>query len=240
MATENGTLGAAVLQGQAGALSLDKGHQNCTVYLCSTCRKMARKSRRTYQRVISGLKVGGQFKFITLTTSEQSWKSGKDIQESWRALKERMVRRGLISGYVKVKEFTKRGLPHLHIIVRGPWIPQQWLSQAWMDLHSSPIVDVRRIKGKGGAAAYLSKYLGKDARSKCSWGWSWVWKGFVKDWRQHVSDGLIEGYSMLDIIAMWDAILVLYGERERWKRAGGVPVSRLTERQIQHLKSLGA
>lgn len=209
-------IGEAVpLQGAASGVSLDNGHQNCTLYLCSVCRKLGRKRRRTYQRVISGLKVGGQFKFITLTTSEESWAANKDIQASWRTLKERMVRRGLIFGYVKVKEFTKRGLPHLHIIVRGPWIPQRWLSEVWADIHLSPVVDVRRVQGQGGAAAYLSKYLGKDPRAKCSWGWSWVWKGFVKDWRQHCADGFESGHSMVDIIGIWDGILERHGEQVR-------------------------
>jgi len=221
MATEQHITSALETPLQGAPVLLDRGHQNCTRYLCSMCRKMDRKRRRTFQRVISGLKVGGHFKFITLTTSEESWAANKDIQESWRALKERMTRRGLISGYVKVKEFTKRGLPHLHIIVRGPWIPQWWLSQAWKDIHISPVVDVRRVQGQGGAAAYLSKYLGKDPRAKCSWGWTWVWKGFVKDWKRHVGDGLEGGASMVDIIEVWNCILVEHGEKVRGNGARG-------------------
>jgi len=221
MDSNQGTPRAVPFQGDGVSSSLDIGHLNCTRYLCKVCRKMERKRRRTFQRVISGLKVGGEFKFITLTTSEESWVAGKDIQESWRALVMRLKRRGLISGYVKVKEYTKAGLPHLHVIVRGPWIPQAWLSATWQQIHLSRIVDVRRVQGQGGAAAYLSKYLGKDPRAKCSWGWTWVWKGFVKDWKRHVGEGLELGHSMVDIIGVWDYILERHGNDVRCKGLPG-------------------
>ncbi len=206
-------------------VSLDNGHQNCTLYLCRVCQARDRKRRRTFQRVISGLKRGGEFKFITLTTSEESWQAGKDIQESWRALKERLGRRGLISGYVKVKEFTKRGYPHLHIIVRGRWIPQMWLSQVWADIHLSPVVDVRRVQAKDGAAGYLSKYLGKDTRAKCSWGWTWVWPGFVRDWKRLQVELRYLGGGMVGMIRVWDAILEHYDALGREGAALRVGVS---------------
>jgi len=185
---------------------------------------MDRKRRRVFQRVMSGMKVGGNLKLVTLTTSEEAWNSGLDIQESWRKLYHRLRRRGLTSGYVRVKEYTKAGLPHLHMVIRGPWIAQGWLSDQWKEIHQSPIVDVRRARGKGGAAAYLSKYLGEDPRAKYSWSWEWVWRGFVKDWKQHIVDGFDEGYSMGDIISMWDAILERFGERRRARVSGRTAV----------------
>jgi len=191
--------------------SLDRGLQKCTLSLAEESRSRRRKGRG-YQRIMSGLRLGGELRLLTLTTSEESWLAGKDIQRSFRALVMRLRRRRWCSGYVKVKEFTRAGLPHLHVIIRGPWIPQSILGRWWQVIHLSPIVDVRAVRRKSGAAAYLAKYLGKDPRSRYSWSWDWVWRGFAGDWHNLCVDGLAQGASMLDIIAMWEVVLDLFRE----------------------------
>lgn len=199
--------------------SLDSGLQNCTCArpYCVSCKRQReardRRRKRCFQRSMSGLAVGGNMKLLTLTTSEESWEAGKDIHRSFRALVMRLRRRKLISGYLRVVEYTKAGLPHLHVIVRGPYLAQWWMSQMWQEIHLSRIVDIRAVGRKSGAAAYLSKYLGKDSSSRYSWSWDWVWRGFVKSWRWQVRNGLSAGYSMLDIIDIWEFILREYGRR---------------------------
>jgi len=192
--------------------SLDRGLQNCTPAPVLADRARRRRGRG-YQRIMSGLRLGGQLRLITLTTSEESWVTGKVIQQSFRALLMRMRRRKLCSGYVRVVEFTRAGRPHYHVIVRGPYIVQSLLVRWWKEIHLSPIVDVRAIHRKAGAASYLAKYLGKDPKSRYSWSWDWVWRGFAKDWRNLVADGLSGGRGMVDIIAMWELILDLYSQK---------------------------
>lgn len=176
-----------------------------------------RRRNRLYQRAMSGMRVGGNLKFITLTTSLEAVAAGKDIRASWRALLQRLRRRNLCSGYVKVMEYTKAGLPHMHLVVRGPWISQSWLSQVWAEIHLSPIVDVRRVQRKDGAASYLAKYMGKSLDARYSWSWDWVWRGFVGDWRNLLSDGFSAGAGLVDIISVWEVMLSSYGAGLRSK-----------------------
>lgn len=170
----------------------------------------ARRKGRMYHRVRSGMKLGGNLKLITLTTSLVAARNGLSIQASFRSLMMRMRRRRLVSGYVKVIEYTRAGLPHIHAVIRGPYISQSWLSQAWGEIHRSPIVDVRGVRGLGGAASYLAKYMGKDDRARYSWSWDWVWKGFVGSWKALLVYGFRHDAPMVDIIRLWESILETY------------------------------
>lgn len=203
---------APIRQGGGLTSSLDKGRQKCTVRENPTVitDRARRRRGRGFHRVMSGLRLGGSLRLITLTTSEESWKAGKRIQESFRALVMRLRRRGWCLGYVRVVEFTQAGLPHYHVIMRGRYIPQSYLSRIWAQIHLSPIVDVRGVRRKGSMASYLSKYLGKDPLARYSWSWDWVWKGFVRNWHDLIVDGLAGGLRMVDIIDEWERILDAY------------------------------
>lgn len=140
------------------------------------------KSRRCYHRVMSGLERGGSLRFITLTSSPDA---PENIQRSWRALHMRMVRRGLVQGYIKVPEHTESGRLHLHILYRGSYLSQVLLSTWWSEIHQSKIVDIRSFrpfKGRKPVASYMAKYMSKDGAGKYSYSWGWVWRGFCRDW----------------------------------------------------------
>jgi len=97
----------------------------------------------------------------------------------------RLKRRGLVAGYIQVPEFTKTGLAHKHVIVRGKYIDQAWLGHTWEEIHGAKIVDITRIRdlhGKGRMAAEMTKYMIKENAFRYSWDWTWVWKGFCRDW----------------------------------------------------------
>jgi len=64
--------------------------------------------------------------------------------------------------FFAVFEATKKGQPHLHIVLRAPFMPQKWLSAQMLELLKSPILDVRAIDSTTRVAAYIAKYLGKD------------------------------------------------------------------------------
>lgn len=196
---------------------LDNRHQNCTIGLlwCPKCRAAKRRKGRVYHRTMSGTRLPGRWQMWTLTTSEEAWSEGRNIQASFRALVMRLRRRGMCSGYLRVVEYTKRGRPHLHVLIRGNPIPHWWLKEVWKQLHLSPVVWFSKIRHGAGAASYLGKYLGKDERARYSWSWDWVWRGFAKDWRLLVTEGLGRGESMATIIDVWGAILDIFAENAR-------------------------
>lgn len=141
------------------------------------------KSKRCFHRVMSGITRGGSLRFLTLTSSPQA---PGDIQKSWRALYMRLLRRGLISGYIKVPETTESGMVHLHILFRGKYISQAVISYWWEQIHQSPVVDIRLLKAYGNnkrIASYMAKYMSKELSGRYSWSWGWVWRGFCRDWQ---------------------------------------------------------
>lgn len=127
--------------------------------------------------------------------------------------------------YFLVWEVTRSGWPHAHLLLRGPYLPQKWLSRQWQELAGSPIVDIRALHSKAGAARYIAKYLTKNPqvppgfkRYRCS-------RGFFErlpphppfadfprmTWhRQAVSTtDLAEAWRRdgLDVVTWWDGIV---------------------------------
>lgn len=144
----------------------------------------SQKSRRCYHRVISGIERGGQLRFLTLTASNQS---PETAQRSFRTLYMRLLRRGLIQGYIKVPELSKNGKQHLHVLFRGSYISQVLISRWWQEIHHAKIVDIRKVKGGRSPrqlASYMAKYMSKENIYRYSWNWGWVWRGFVGDWKR--------------------------------------------------------
>lgn len=141
------------------------------------------RSRRCYHRVMSGLERGGFLRFLTLTSGPDS---PPDCQRDFRRLYMRLQRLGLIKGYIRVPEYTKKGKQHLHIIFRGSYIEQALISSLWYKLHNAPMVDIRAVKplkGNSPIASEMAKYMCKSNAGRYSWNWPWVWKGFCKDWK---------------------------------------------------------
>jgi hypothetical protein len=182
--------------------------------------KRTAKSRRCYHRVISGLERGGKFRFLTLTSSNQS---PDTCQRSWRVLYMRLKRRHLVEGYIKVPEASKNGKQHLHVLFRGEYIAQAMLSEWWQEIHRAKVVDIRQVhkkRGKRHLAAYMAKYLSKENFFRYSWSWNWVWRGFVKDWTK-LKRGVRDICEMSDLkftpalLFLWRLVLKK-GRQEGW------------------------
>ena len=140
------------------------------------------KSRRCFQRVASGLEFDGDLRFVTLTSTRES---SPELQRHFRALMMRLKRRGLVTGYIRVPEYTKSGLAHLHLLCRGRYIDQLVLSQLWQEIHGAKIVDIRKVRdlhGRRQMANEMAKYMAKQGAGRYSWDWGWVWPGFCRDW----------------------------------------------------------
>lgn len=126
-----------------------------------------RKLRRAWHRMVSGLEFGrGDVRLITLTSSPSS---PRPIRKSWELVVKWMRRRGIEFQYYAVVETNIRGLQHMHILFRGPYVHQWCLSNLWRKYHRAYIVDVRATYGsKRRVASYLCKYLMKAVGEELS------------------------------------------------------------------------
>jgi len=111
---------------------------------------------------------GNPNRFLTLTINPSIGESPearlKLLSNAWRTIVKRLRRlwgRDTIH-YLAVVEATKAGEPHLHILLRSPFIDQRMLSDAMSELVQSPIVDIRKVRNPRDVIRYIAKYLTKD------------------------------------------------------------------------------
>jgi len=186
--------------------SLDPQCHNSPLILSTKPNKKewTRKQKRCYHRAMSGLEVAcalnEQVRFLTLTSSPES---PSDIHKSFSKFVKRVRRKYGKFEYIAVKEKTKSGLIHLHILYRGSYMDQEWISKTWEEIHKAPVVwiehvDLKRMK-KSKIAAYLVKYLAKDPLGRYWCSWNWVFKGFVKFWKSVIQH---YGYSQKTLV-LW-------------------------------------
>lgn len=134
----------------------------CRSWQCEYCNP-DRKS----QLIAQGIS-GRPNKFLTLTTNPSQYSCAAEraqmLVRAFRLLRLRIMRK---YGWKKlpflaVIEKTKLGEPHLHVLLRCPYIDQQFISDTMRELMGAPIVDIRAINGEDQVAGYVAKYVGKD------------------------------------------------------------------------------
>lgn len=132
------------------------------------------------RQVIAEAKAGKPNRFVTLT-SNPSWGPNPEFRarrlvDAWRHIVREHRRKFKTSKmqYLAVMERTEKGEPHLHILCRGPYINQKWLSARMKELNRAPIVDVRIVRSTKQASRYVAKYVGKDPKA---------WTGCKRYWR---------------------------------------------------------
>ena len=158
-----------------------------------------RTQRRLYHRVLSGLEMAKRSndypRVMVLTSSSDSG----DIHRSFDVLKKRIRRKYGRFEYLSVKELTKEGFKHLHIIYRGRFISQKWLSEAWEEIHKAKIVWISRLSSWK-YARHLARYYIKEAIGRFWSSWNWVYRGFTKDWKRLVHE---KGFLALNYWHRW-------------------------------------
>jgi len=133
----------------------------CRSWRCDYCAPIRRN--QLMAQAASGLPE----RFLTLTVNPSVGESPADrlkmLANSWRIVVKRLRRLHPTKPveYLAVVEETKNGEPHLHILLRSPYIPQGWLSAAMSELMDSPIVDIRRIRSTNEVIRYVAKYITK-------------------------------------------------------------------------------
>lgn len=150
----------------------------CRSWGCPNCAPMRKR-----QLIAMGFS-GEPNRFITITCRRGShptaYEAAIALAKSWRTVVQRWRRlqkhhRG---EYLCVFEATKNGWPHLHILWRGHWISQKWLSDQLRSLIASPVCWVERLASKSLVAGYVVKYCGKDAHKFGTAKRYWSSKGF--------------------------------------------------------------
>jgi len=158
-----------------------------------------RRFSRMYHRVRSGLEKMGNVRLLTLTSSPESG----DFQRDFRVLIKRLQRRGLIEDYIRCPELSGTGLRHDHILFRGSYIDQAYLSYLWGKIHGSPVIDIRCVYRRHRLACYLASYLSKSPAGKYSYSWGWVWRGFAQSWRILKRTSRSFGWTYKELLTNW-------------------------------------
>ena len=137
----------------------------CKSYGCSVCGP--RKAVRLRKAIASKALELSLTRFLTLTLDPKRIPPGADPVkyirgEVWAKFRTYLKRKhGRVVVYIAVLEFTKAGVPHLHVLV-DRYIPQAWISRAWEALGGGRIVYIERVHDMHRMARYLAKYLTKD------------------------------------------------------------------------------
>jgi hypothetical protein len=134
----------------------------CRRWSCPLCAKRLRA--QMVARALAGFACGEPVRMLTLTSpgDEDYERSYEQLRPRWKRLRESIRRRfpGLRLEYFDVIERQQRGHAHLHVLFRGGYLPQRWVSAAAAKAGFGRIVDVRSV-GKA-AGRYVAKYLGKE------------------------------------------------------------------------------
>lgn len=108
--------------------------------------------------------------------------------------------------YVKVRTDEGNGL--IHLCYRGKWLPYNFVSSLWMEIHNSWNVSISLVdsseKGCKWVSAYLvSQYMSGQGTSyqRSSMSAGWVFSGFKSLWYLMKRD-----YGS-EVFTLWDAIL---------------------------------
>jgi len=162
---------------------------------------------------MSGIEIayqlGEPIRFLTLTSSDEST---RPIKKSFAILVKRIRRKFGSFEYLDVNEKPGEPRSHLHVLFRGSFLHQAWLSQAWCVINKAPIVDIRLVRGsKRQIAGYLLKYLDKEQTSRIGMSSGWVFKGFVGFWKEVVKD--YGQYAVNTWTHFLQGKLVLYSKR---------------------------
>jgi hypothetical protein len=133
----------------------------CRSWNCEHCQPIRK-------RQLMGLATSGQpNRFLTLTVNPAFEDSPEArltaLAKAWNIVCKRLRRRykGKPIEFLAVVEETKRGEPHLHILLHSPFIPHDLISQYMAELINAPIVDIRSIKSSRQIANYVAKYISK-------------------------------------------------------------------------------
>lgn len=158
----------------------------CKRWSCPHCHGMNRA------RVIAIARAAKPKAMLTLTVAplagETPDEAAQRLKEGLRLLRLRLKRHPRLENFefLAVFERHKSGFPHLHLLIKGSFLPWRLMRRWWEEITGSHQVDIRKIDTRGKAAFYVSKYIGKDLSA---------FEGCKRWWRSHgYSEGAGEDY----------------------------------------------
>jgi hypothetical protein len=138
---------------------------NCGSWVCSYCGP--RKARTARARIRAVADELGLRYFLTLTLDPKKLDAESQryivpyLRLCFNKFREYLKRKfGVCPAYICILEFTKAGVPHLHVLM-DRYVEQQWISKVWSRLGGGQIVFIRQVTVIK-VARYLSKYLTKN------------------------------------------------------------------------------
>ncbi len=137
----------------------------CGSYSCEKCAPI--KRRQLIRRVAMGLETeyphsrGLRPRFLTLTCADTdpavAW---AQLTARFQRLRQRVERRyGVKVEYAAFVEVTRRRIPHLHVVFRGPYVDYRVWSRLAAGAGFGPVVDIRAVRS-GELGGYVTKTLG--------------------------------------------------------------------------------
>lgn len=155
-----------IVKQQAGSVKAIK--VTCRSWGCPDCAPGRRR------QLMLQAKEGEPERFITLTVNPHWFNSPEEraakLVHAWRLIRRRFLKLKPNNQceFLAVFEKTKLGEPHLHIVQRGSFMPQGWLSRQLEELIGAKIVDIRYIRDRKKVMFYVTKYIGKAAQQFAS------------------------------------------------------------------------
>lgn len=138
----------------------------CNSWRCPVCSKV--KKNKVVDRVHDGQVLLSQdetlhpdFRFFRFLTLTQATDDDTPIMTAWARFRAYFAKKGIKFVYFGVKEFTKNGKRHLHILVNR-YLRFEDLKYAWLlaTKGNSYRVWINRVDIKSGAG-YITKYMAK-------------------------------------------------------------------------------
>ena len=145
--------------------SLDRSHaiiipMPCKSWDCPTC------GPRKRSMWIARLAAGQPEREMTLTCPVGKFASPRHaaiaMKTAFSKLVIRIRKKWGVVHYALVWELTAKHVPHCHVLMRGAYIAQKWISKQWDLLGIGPIVYINSVKGTKLHAAHACKYLSKS------------------------------------------------------------------------------
>lgn len=135
----------------------------CRAWTCPDCADIRKKG-------LMAQAIGGSPRtFLTLTTRRDEnvtpHQAALATSRAWRLLRLRIIRHYRLKRlpFLAVMEPHVSGWPHLHIMLRMPYVPWAWLRDQWEDITGSRGVRIEHIDNQGRVAKYVAPYCSKCA-----------------------------------------------------------------------------
>lgn len=134
----------------------------CKRWSCQECARLNR------ERVMKLASAGKPNIFMTLTCDpakhENEHLAAQAMRRGLVALRRRIERKWGVKNvpFIVVFERHKSGWPHMHLLMRAPYMHWKVLRAMWEDITGAFEVDIRHIKKKSSVLFYVTKYIGKQ------------------------------------------------------------------------------